>query len=147
MELLSENRCAPASRVPGTARSSGIRAGIVSSSKPNWEGAPVIRMLVAAPGSALLTRSRQSAITPRRAATCPTCHRSVGDSTENRRTPPSTATSSSSVVLPGPVRSTSEPSKPAANAAFSSPVELISASAPPSRSARAISGCGLALKE
>ncbi len=72
LALLSENRCTPASRVPGTVLSSGMSAGSVSLSMPNWDGAPVILMLVVPPDSTLLMRSRQSATTPRTVAAAPT---------------------------------------------------------------------------
>ncbi len=73
--------------------------------------------------------------------------RSVADSAEKVRTPLPMASSSSPSVLPGPVYRQSAAAYPAARAAASSPVELISARhALPgaSRSAPATSGCGLA---
>ncbi len=148
LALLSGKKCSPAMLTPSTWDSRGISWGRVSLSKPNWEGVPVIRMLVVALAEALLTRSRQSARTPCATAAAPTCSRSVGDSTEKVRTPLAIATASSPCVLPGPVYITSAPRKPATSAADSSPVEEISTRQDrpsPSRSARSSSGCGLAL--
>ncbi len=62
--------------VPGTSRSAAARPGRVSLSKPNWEGTPVMRMLVAAAPVALLTRIRQSAVRPSFSAVSPTRQRS-----------------------------------------------------------------------
>jgi hypothetical protein len=84
------------------------------------------------------TRSATQAVVPSRRAIAPIRWSSPGDSALIVFTPKTMARSSSSEVLPTPVKTIADGSKPARSATSISPTEFASAPLPSSRSSRAM---------